>query len=1026
MKKSLNQDLIKECLNTKLILKSTNRGDLGGLNLHMKQLLLTFLSFIFILSASATKSKTIQTQKILLDGTSWLIAQDSLNVGNTESWWKNPIPTAKQAKVPGIIQNVFPAYHGLAWYWREFATPANPHKNGRYILKFNSVDYLCDVWLNNVYLGKHEGVESPFEYDVTDIIKKAGANKLALRVLSPTIKEIDGISYANIPYGFKSEPITPGYLYSVGGIMEPVELLLTPPIRITDVFAKPDAATGEIKVSATIQNASNAVIPATISLEVKTNGEKSSIIKTIVKGQYKQGCTQIETTLKVINPRLWDVNDPFLYHVNINVQTSGSPSKDETTIRIGFRDFRVSEGVFKLNGKRLLISGMTDAQMFPLTISVPTDSNMIYRTMANLKKMGFNLYRNVFSIVPKELLDACDELGILVYRETMASCAYIPSIPEGWQAKSHWNSPMDELKQKRFVNTWQDAFRRDRNHPSIVMWGLINETPPGPMLKLAVESLPAVRAIDETRVVVLNSGANASIATTDGTAQYKMPNKFNMSNVNSQTWDVSVQDVHSYKDLPHTYNILSELRTLGGGELVFNKEGGMGAALNYPYMFRKYKEINGLNAEELPLIENFNKLFMADWKTWKLEEVWKQPEGFFDDSWRNLVPLRIINGNAYRANPNLIAWSTTSLSDLMLDGTGLLTAFREIKPGMLEAMQNVNAPLRWSLFTNPVQLYSGSKIKLEALLSNVEVLKQGKYNALLEIKDPNKKIVLSKTVSFEISTTGTSFVTPVVNEDIIIGGISGEYSFTMTLENQTKVAANEIKFYVSDRTKMPAFTHPVLLMGVDKELESWLSGNGIRTSSYSQGDFSKRNVILVSRPSENLTSEELAKLTEQIAQGSSVIYLTSDVLAKNYLPLEKIGGIGVSNPLFGFYRKDDWSKKHPIFDGLPTGGVMDYHFYRNIIPPRTVMMSMPEPDEAVAGAINACFHYSSGLNVAVYKLGDGQFIVNHLLITENLGTDPVAEKLLRNMLNFISKDIQLPLAQLPADWANQLNKIVKK
>jgi hypothetical protein len=992
----------------------------------MKQLLFTFLSFIFILSANAAKNKDIQTQKVLLDGTSWLIAQDSMNVGNSQSWWKNPIPTAKQAKVPGIIQNVFPAYHGLAWYWREFTAPANPHKNGRYILKFNSVDYLCDVWLNNVYLGKHEGVESPFEYDVTDIIKKAGANKLALRILNPTIKEIDGISYANIPYGFKSEPITPGYLYSVGGIMEPVELLMTPSIRLTDVCVKPDAATGEIKVSATIQNASKSIISGSISLVVNAKGERNTITKSIVKGQYNQGSTQIETTLKVTKPHLWDVNDPFLYQVKMNLQASGSASKDETAIRIGFRDFRVSDGVFKLNGKRILLSGMTDAQMFPVSTSVPTDPDMMYRTIANLKKMGFNLYRNVFSIVPKEMLDACDELGVLVYRETMASCAYIPSIPEGWQAKSHWNSPMDEQKQKRFVNTWQDAFRRDRNHPSIVMWELINETPPGPMLKLAVESLPAVRAIDETRIVVLNSGANASIATTDGTAQYKMPNKFNMSNVHSQTWDVSVQDVHSYKDLPHTYPILSELRTLGNGELVFNKEGGMGAAIHYPYMFRKYKEINGLNAEEIPVLKNFYKLFLADWKTWKLDETWKQPEGFFDDCWRNLVPLRIMNGNAYRANPNLIAWSTTSLSDMILDGTGILTAFREIKPGMLEAMKNVNAPLRWSLFTNPVQLYSGSKIKLEALISNVEVLKPGKYNTLLEIKDPTKKIVLSKTVSFEISTTGTSFVTPVVNEDIIIGGISGEYSFTMTMENQTKVAANEIKFYVSDRTEMPTFNHPVLLLGDDKELENWLSGNGIKTSSYSQGDFSKRNVILVSRPSENLTSEELAKLAERIAQGSSVIYLTSDVLAKNYLPLEKIGGVGISNPLFGFYRKDDWSKKHPIFDGLPTGGVMDYHYYRNIIPPKTVMMSMPEPDEAVAGAINACFHYSSGLNVAVYKLGDGRFIVNHLLIVENLGTDPVAEKLFRNMLIYISKDINLPLTQLTKEWTEQLNNIQKK
>jgi hypothetical protein len=390
-----------------------------------------------------------------------------------------------------------------------------------------------------------------------------------------------------------------------------------------------------------------------------------------------------------------------------------------------------------------------------------------------------------------------------------------------------------------------------------------------------------------------------------------------------------------------------------------------------------------------------------------------------------------MNGNAYRANPNLMAWSTCALNDVLIDGCGFLTSFRELKPGMLEAMENVNAPLRWSLFTNPVQLYSGSKIKLEALLSNVNVLKPGKYNVLLEIRDPRQKVVLSKSVSFEIASSApkakpTSFVTPVVNEDVLIDGISGEYSFSMNMENRTKVAANQIKFYVSDRTEMPSFKRPVLLMGNDKELENWLTNNGMKTIPYLQGDFSKRNVILVSRPAANLSSDKLVELAQRIAQGAGVIFLTSDALAKNYVPIQKTGGINVANPLFGYYRKDDWSKKHPIFLGLPTGGVMDYHYYRNIIPTTTVMMDISDPDEAVAGAINTCFHYSSGLNLAVYKVGEGKFIVNHLLIRENLGVDPVAEKLLRNMISHVSKDLEKPLAPLPYDWSEQLDKITKK
>ena len=90
---------------------------------------------------------------------------------------------------------------------------------------------------------------------------------------------------------------------------------------------------------------------------------------------------------------------------------------------------------------------------------------------------------------------------------------------------------------------------------------------------------------------------------------------------------------------------------------------------------------------------------------------------------------------------------------------------------------------------------------------------------------------------------------------------------------------------------------------------------------------------------------------------------------------------------------------HPVFDGLPAGGLMDYTFYREIIPD-TVLAAQDPPAEAVAGAIKASQDYSSGLTLAVYEFGDGRFILNTLLIRENLGVHPVAERLLRNLLNY--------------------------
>ena len=88
-----------------------------------------------------------------LDG-QWLLATDPDNVGREGQWHAAARPEAKPAKVPWIIQDAFPGYHGVAWYWREFAAPANPHPGGRYLLRFWAVDYLAEVWLNGVPRGR--------------------------------------------------------------------------------------------------------------------------------------------------------------------------------------------------------------------------------------------------------------------------------------------------------------------------------------------------------------------------------------------------------------------------------------------------------------------------------------------------------------------------------------------------------------------------------------------------------------------------------------------------------------------------------------------------------------------------------------------------------------------------------------------------------------------------------------------------------------------------------------------------------
>jgi len=213
-------------------------------------ILLVMLFFLLVNTGQAAiESGPLYSSRIIsLDGDNWLLAPDPENVGREQQWCSEPHPTSKPAKVPWIIQDTFPGYHGVAWYWRDFTAPANPHENGRYLLRFWAVDYKTDVWINSIHVGEHEGGENPFILDVTDAIKSQASNRVAVRVLNPTYEPIDGFVLHETPHRVKEG------IKNIGGILEPVELMITPALRIEDLFVRPDPKSGNIRIQVNVRN----------------------------------------------------------------------------------------------------------------------------------------------------------------------------------------------------------------------------------------------------------------------------------------------------------------------------------------------------------------------------------------------------------------------------------------------------------------------------------------------------------------------------------------------------------------------------------------------------------------------------------------------------------------------------------------------------------------------------------------------------------------------------------------------------
>lgn len=1108
---------------------------------------------------------------VSLDGM-WRIATDPENVGQKEQWWNEPCVEAKDTKVPWIIQEPFPYYHGVAWYWRSFKAPVNPDADGRYLLRFWAVDYMADVWVNGIPVGGHEGAEFPFILDVTNVIKPKADNRIAVRVLNPKHEPIDGVTLNETPHRNKALPTVSGSPLNTGGIIDSVELLVSPAVRVDDLYAYPDPNTGIIHVEATIQNFTENTIEHSLLFTAAPAFSGETLVATTIKMNLAPGKTTINTELKIDNHRLWELNDPFLYRVTARVSNLQdlSCTPHEVTVRCGFRDFRFENGYFRLNGRRIFLRSSHSGNDVPIASQIGHDPDFLRRDLLNVKVMGHNTIRFISGVPTRYQLDLCDEIGLMVYEENYAS----------------WCLSDSPNMKERYNRSFEEMIKRDRNHPSIVIWGMLNETIDNPVFWNAVDALQLVRSLDKHRLVILNSGRF------DQQLQIG-----SMSNPGSDTWqhlmagdglesspdepaDYDIQktgDIHVYPRIPHSAETIKTLRTVpskieGTGWIA---EYGIGSAVDLVRVTRHYEQLGKEYVEDAQYYRKRLDKFLIDWERYKLSKTFANPEEYFRQCLAKMAGQRLLGINAIRSNPKLVGYSITGTVDQALTGEGQFTTFRELKPGAVDAIFDGFYPLRWCLFAEPVNVYSGTKLRLDAVLANEDVMIPGEYPVRLQVVGPHTESILDVTAAVTIPDTQHSeppFALPVFSEDVLIEGPSGKYQFLVNFERGGAAAGGRAEFYVHNPADMPDVDSVVTLWGDDPKIEQWLSEKCIRTRRCSKDAQTSREVILVGTEPAGGT-EAFQDLAARVARGSTVIFLSPEVfrLREEYAKFDMSGTItesqlnqnvpGLSeeeqqyfkNVLWGdftctiselpesdyivelamcenwwtaenlrlfdviindelvlenydmykecggmwkpvypqfptnardgkiairfvdhntgavlyrlrlfdktgkqvfefspytrvknanywipcankgllaaigndLYNRDEWAMEHPIFDGLQRGGLMDYTFYREIIPD-LAFTKLDPADEPVCGTIRASLHptdYNSGLLVGVYNFGAGRFILNTLWIRENIEDNPVAERLLRNILNYAASDITESLAELPPNFEEHLKTI---
>ena len=371
---------------------------------------------------------------------------------------------------------------GTGWYRKTFI-PSNEDSDKIIRIDFDGIYMNSEVFINGQSLGKRPYGYISFGYDITPYLKWNEKNVIAVRV--------DNSEQPNSRW------------YSGCGIYRNVWLTKTNPVHVDEwgtyvTTSEISNNNATLNIVTTVQNSGKN--NETVTLKSILNDMDGSIVAetessvSVVAGQK----SDINHTLNISSPKLWDTENPYLYSLVTEVIKDGK-CIDRYTTTTGVRDFKFdAEKGFILNGKQTKINGVCMHHDLGC-LGAAVNTRAIERQLQILKEMGCNGIRCSHNPPAPELLDLCDKMGFIVMDE----------------AFDMWRKKKTSHDYARYFNEWhekdlRDFILRDRNHPSIFVWSIGNE-----VLEQWSDAKADTLSLEEANLI-LNFGHSADMLAKDG------------------------------------------------------------------------------------------------------------------------------------------------------------------------------------------------------------------------------------------------------------------------------------------------------------------------------------------------------------------------------------------------------------------------------------------------------------------------------------------------------------------------------
>lgn len=407
---------------------------------------------------------TLTRRRISMDGM-WKFCLDEKAVGEKEGWMDG-IPGEEMIPVPASFQDFYTEkdireYTGDFWYETDFFVPGE-WEGREILLRFGAATHRASVYVNGILITEHEGGFLPFSAKVTTVVRYDSYNKVVVKVNNElTCTNIPCGETITLPNGKKmSKPYFDFFNYA--GLQRSVYLLALPGESIVD-FDLDYAIHGK---------------NAEVSYQIRTNGEHAVQLALFdAKGHCVAQKDGKEGVLYVENARLWQVRNAYLYRLRIRIM-DGEELIDEYEQEIGIRTVKVEGTDILLNGEPLYLRGFGKHEDSDI-VGRGFNIGIMKRDFELMKWIGANSFRTSHYPYSEEIYQMADREGFLIIDEVPA-VGMFQSLMNFMEASTGKQTAFFEKETtpvllKAHLRAIEEMITRDKNHPSVVAWSLLNE-----------------------------------------------------------------------------------------------------------------------------------------------------------------------------------------------------------------------------------------------------------------------------------------------------------------------------------------------------------------------------------------------------------------------------------------------------------------------------------------------------------------------------------------------------------------------